>query len=166
MRRVARAVGITPMAIYRHYPSRAALLNAVAEDGFAELAASFDGKRFGGGPEARLAQMADAFLDHALRHPRLFELMFLQQRAGARRFPGDFEAGHSPTATLLAAAVAEGMTTGRFRRDDVWEITFALGALLQGLIVLYLGKRLDTTRAGFRALYRRSLSRHLKGLRA
>src|SRR6266516_4778627 len=31
MRRVARAVGITPMAIYRHYRDRADLLNAWAD---------------------------------------------------------------------------------------------------------------------------------------
>ena len=34
MRRVAKAVGITAMAIYRHYPDRAALLNALADEGF------------------------------------------------------------------------------------------------------------------------------------
>src|SRR5271156_1743881 len=39
MRRVAAAVGVTPMAIYRHYPDRASLLNALADKGFQELAA-------------------------------------------------------------------------------------------------------------------------------
>jgi len=39
MRRVAKAVGITPMAIYRHYPDRAALLNSLADEGFEELVA-------------------------------------------------------------------------------------------------------------------------------
>ena len=34
MRRVAKAVGITPMALYRHYPDRAGLLNALADEGF------------------------------------------------------------------------------------------------------------------------------------
>ena len=33
MRRVASAVGITPMAVYRHYPNRAGLLNALADAG-------------------------------------------------------------------------------------------------------------------------------------
>jgi AcrR family transcriptional regulator len=38
MRRVASAVGITPMAIYRHFPNREALLRAVAARGWAMFA--------------------------------------------------------------------------------------------------------------------------------
>ena len=37
MRRVADAVGITPMAVYRHFANRAALLNALADEGFDDL---------------------------------------------------------------------------------------------------------------------------------
>ena len=35
MRRIAAKVGITPMAIYKHYPDKDALLNALMLDGFA-----------------------------------------------------------------------------------------------------------------------------------
>ncbi len=38
MRRVAAAVNITAMAVYRHYADRKALLNALADEGFRELA--------------------------------------------------------------------------------------------------------------------------------
>jgi AcrR family transcriptional regulator len=38
MRRVAAAVEITAMAVYRHYADRKALLNALADEGFRELA--------------------------------------------------------------------------------------------------------------------------------
>jgi len=40
MRRVARAVGITPMAIYHHFPNREALLKAVTDQEFQKLRAS------------------------------------------------------------------------------------------------------------------------------
>src|SRR5579863_2075385 len=39
MRAVTKAVGITPMALYRHFPDRDGLLNAIADQGFAEFAA-------------------------------------------------------------------------------------------------------------------------------
>jgi len=35
MRQIARAVGMTPMAIYKHYTDKDALLNALMLDGFA-----------------------------------------------------------------------------------------------------------------------------------
>lgn len=165
MRRVAKAVGITPMAIYRHYSCRAALLNSLADEGFEQLAARLTGKRFSRSIEERLKQMGEIYLDHALQNPRLFELMFVKPREGARRYPQDFKAGGSPTANLMAEAVREGMKSGDFRDDDVWEIVFEMGALSHGLIMLYLGGRMDVTPARFRALYRRSFVRYIHGIR-
>ena len=37
MRRIAKEVGITPMAIYNYYPSREELLNSVVDGEFQEL---------------------------------------------------------------------------------------------------------------------------------
>jgi len=166
LRQVAQAVNITPMAIYRHYPNRAALLNALADEAFDQLAASLKGRRFTGGVEERLLKMADVYLDHALEHPHLFELMFLKPREGARRYPHDFEARLSPTVNLMVELVQEGMKSGHFLQDDPDEIVFELGALSHGLIMLYLGGRVDATVTGFRKLYRRSCQRCIRGIRA
>lgn len=165
MRRVAKAVGITPMAIYRHYRDRTALLNALADDGFEELAARLTRKRFSSSIEERLTKMGEIYLEHALENPRLFELMFLKPREGARHYPQDFKAGSSPTANLMAEAVRKGMESGYFREDDVWEIVFEMGALSHGLIMLYLSGRMGVTPARFRALYRRSFRRYIHGIR-
>jgi Tetracyclin repressor-like, C-terminal domain len=116
--------------------------------------------------ESRLLKLADVYLDYALAHPKLFELMFLAPRPGARRFPRDFTAGRSPTGNLFMAALVAGMASGYLRDDDAWEITFEMGALLQGLIMLYLGGRMMDNRAQFRARYRRSLRRYLRGIRS
>ena len=165
MRRVAEAVGITPMAIYRHFPNRAALLNALADKGFEELIAQLAGRQFSGDIEERLIEMGEIYLEHALHNPRLFELMFLQPREGARRYPEDFKAGRSPTANLMFDVVREGMASGYFREDDIWEIVFETGALSHGLIMLYLGGRMGVSAAEFRALYGRSFRRYIHGIR-
>lgn len=165
MRRVAEAVGITPMAIYRHFPDRAGLLNALADGGFEELAARLAGKRFSGGVEQRLTKVVEIYLEHALENPRLFELMFLKPREGARRYPQDFKAGRSPTANLMFRVVREGMDSGHFRGDDPWEIVFEMGALSHGIIMLYLGGRMDVSPARFRTFYRRSFRRYIHGIR-
>lgn len=164
MRRVAKATGITAMAIYRHYPNRAALLNAVADQGFEELTLSLKDRRFTGDLATRFARMADLYLEHALDNPRLFALMFLDPRDGARQYPRDFIARRSPTATLMADLIAAGMASGELKQDDHWEITFELGALSHGLISLYLGGRMKLSSTAFRGLYRRSFRRYFHGI--
>jgi AcrR family transcriptional regulator len=166
MRRVAKDVGVTPMAIYRHYPNRTALLNTLADKGFEELTARLTGKGFPGNTEKRLTKMLEIYLEHALWNPRLFELMFLKPREGARRYPSDFKAGRSPTASLITKVVQDGMESGYFRKDDAWEIVFEMGALSHGLIMLYLGGRMNVTPARFSSIYRRSFRRYIHGIRS
>ncbi len=166
MRRVASAVGITAMAIYRHYPDRTGLLNALADEGFRELSEQVQAAIRKGSLQARIFRVLDVHLTFALRNPRLFELMFLTPREGARQYPGDFESGRSPTATPMAELLQEGMATGYFRRDDVWSIVLEAGALFQGLVMLYLGGRLNMSPIRFRSFCRRAMRRYFHGLRA
>jgi hypothetical protein len=98
-------------------------------------------------------------------NPRLFELMFLTKREGARQYPEDFRMRRSPTANVSADVIARAMETGYFRKDDVWEIVFETGALMQGLIMLYLGGRMAMSPSEFRAFCHRSFGRYLNGIR-
>jgi hypothetical protein len=92
--------------------------------------------------------------------------MFVARREGARRYPEDFRTGRSPTANVSADVIARAMQTGYLRKDDVWEIVFETGALLQGLIMLYLGGRMAMSPARFRTFCRRSFWRYLNGIRS
>ncbi len=165
MRRVAKAVGITPMAIYRYHPDRQALLNALADEGFAELASRLRGSRASGSVEQRLMRLGQIYLNHALENRGLFELMFLRPRPGARQYPKDFEAWQSPTANVMAEVVREGMESGVFRPDHLWEIVFEIGALSHGLIMLFFGGRMGMSEAKFRKVYSRSFGRYIRGIR-
>ena len=166
MRRVASAVGITPMALYRHYPNRDGLLNALSDEGFVELAAKLAQLQFTGGIDHQLLQILDVFLDHAFDHPRLFELMFLTRREGARQYPDDFRTRQSPTANVSADVIASAMESGYLRKDDVWEIVFETGALMHGLVMLYLGGRMAMSPSEFRSYCHRSFGRYLNGIRS
>jgi AcrR family transcriptional regulator len=165
MRRVAKGVGITPMALYRHFADRDGLLNTLADAGFEELIARLASTAMPAHPEERLTRIMDVSLDFALEKPRLFELMFLRQRKGARQFPEDFRAGRSGTARFAVEALEAGMKQGVFREDDVWEIIFELGAMLQGLVMLYVGGRVGTSAQEFRALCHRAFRRYMHGIR-
>jgi AcrR family transcriptional regulator len=165
MRPVAERVGITPMAIYRHYADRASLLNAVADEGFHELAGRVQTLRLTGGVERRLLQVGSVFLDAALEFPNLYELMFLAPREGARVYPRDFKARRSPTFNPTVSLLEGAMRAGELRTDDPIEIAFELSALSHGLIVLYLGGRVAQSEKQFRKLYQRSFRRYVHGLR-
>lgn len=171
MRRVASAVDITAMAVYRHYADRKALLNALADEGFLELASLLsaesiaDGRKGRGTVEERLTRMLDVNLRFGLENPRLFELMFLTPREGARQYPRDFAAGKSPTGNVFAELIREGIASGYFREVDVWAIVFETGALWQGLMMLYLGGRVSMSATRFRAYCHESLGRYMDGIR-
>jgi len=166
MRPVAERVGITPMAIYRHYADRESLLNAIANEGFRELAERVVALRLTGDVERRLLQIGDVFLESAIKSPHLYHLMFLAPREGARQYPKDFTAGRSPTFNPSVRVLEEAMRAGELRADDPVEIAFELSAISHGLIVLYLGGRVGLSEKKFRELYRRSFRRYLDGLRA
>ncbi len=164
MRRVAGVVGITPMAIYRHYAGSDALIEEVARQGFDELARHLRATRGKTPPVRYVAKVMDAYVAYGLERPRMFDLMFLDRRSGARRFPDDFRAGLSPTGNLLAQAIDEAMCDGSLRKDDVWEVMMTVWSHVHGLVVLYRAGRFNLGAAKFRALCRRSFSRVLHGL--
>ena len=156
MRRIAEKVGITPMAIYKHYPDKDALLNALMLDGFAAWEARVEKIR---SPEPLdwLRQMGEAFLDFALAEPRRYEAAFLLKASTARKYPGDFVAGRSPVISKFMARVEEARAQGLVGDVPTIDITINFTALTQGLVDMYRAGRF-TGEAEFRAAYRGALS--------
>lgn len=167
MREVAKAVGITPMAIYHHFPNRQALLKTVTDSEFDKLRGLIEAIRQHGSPKprAQLIEILMSYVDYALAQPRLFDYVFSRPRPDARRFPEDFRARRSPTLTLLADAVDEAMRAGKLKKDDVWEVTLALWAHVHGYLMLYLGGRFDLPEKEFRQLCGRSVKRFMDGIK-
>jgi AcrR family transcriptional regulator len=166
MRRVARAVGVSAMAIYRHFPSREALLHRVVDASFAQMSAHWAPGSPDSDFETRLIEVCNHYLDFALDHPHTFDYMYGSRRDDARRYPEDFRSRRSPTANLIVDLVEEAMSTGYFRRDDSWDVTLALWAHGHGLICLYRAGRFSYSAEEFRTFYHASLRRTLEGLKA
>jgi AcrR family transcriptional regulator len=70
MRRLAGELGATQPVLYSAFPSRQALIDAVALDGFRDLAAALEAAD--SSPMARMR----AYLDFASAHRRVYEAMF------------------------------------------------------------------------------------------
>ena len=164
MRRIAQEVGLTPMAIYRHFPNRDALLKRVCDDSFQEIAHHWHARNRGPDAMTRIVALQEIYLDYALAYPHLFDHAFSARREDARRYPDDFRARRSPTLNEVADAVADAQTTGVLKPDDPWEVALTLWAHSHGLIALYRAGRFSCDAKEFRALHKRALQRLLDGL--
>ena len=76
LRAVARRAGVSPMAPYRHYPDKDALLTAVALRGIEGLHQAISDADRAAPAGAGLVAQSLAYVRYAADHPVLFRLMF------------------------------------------------------------------------------------------
>ena len=130
LREVARRVGVSATAVYRHFPDKDALMAALAHEGLARLAtaqhAAFDAK---GGGVAGFSATGAAYVRFALANPGLFRLIF------AHPLTGDIMTtdGADDAMTFLlanAAALAPTGTDARIFALQAWSMAHGLALLL------------------------------------
>ncbi|MFY9478782.1 MAG: TetR/AcrR family transcriptional regulator [Aquabacterium sp.] len=82
MRAVAARVGVSAMALYRYFPSKADLLHGLWESTITELQAELTTAvdAAGAHPQARLRAWVDAFLSYYEGHPDSYRLVFMLDR--------------------------------------------------------------------------------------
>lgn len=138
MRDLARRVGVSHSAPYRHFESRDAVLCEVAQLGLARLAAALrqavppaDLTR-----EDPLEAVAKAYVRFALGHRALFRLMF---DAAARKGTLGDPIGE-PLATL-ASVVGDGVEDGGAASPEARQPALLAWSLLHGLATLTLDER-------------------------
>ncbi|MEL7976565.1 TetR/AcrR family transcriptional regulator [Isoptericola sp. F-RaC21] len=132
LRDLAREVGVSHGAPRRHFVDRQALLDALAESGFArldrELRAALDGvaDEF----EPRLHAAANAYARFATESASLLEVMYAgKHRPGADRI---LAAAAEPFG-LLQELVVQGRDEGLLVTDDLDRTALVLLATLQGI---------------------------------
>ena len=106
LRGVARAAGVAATSVYLHFPDTAALVLAVAEEHFGELADAQQAARDAAAtPRAAVRAMALAYCEFGLANPGLYQVMFtrpLPPVADPRQIPGR-RAFEQRTAAIAAA---------------------------------------------------------------
>jgi AcrR family transcriptional regulator len=164
MRNVAKKIGVTATALYRHFDGKEALVDAIADRGFEMFARDLSRPPASRRPRQRVFEILDRYRSFAFQQPHLFRLMFSTPRRRLRRFPSDFAAHRSTVFDALRSAVERGQRAGTFRPGDSLEVSLDLWAHAHGLLALYQAGRFAPKPRVFTALYRRSLHRLLRGI--
>src|SRR3569833_86197 len=105
MRRIARSIGITPMAIYHHFATREALLRAIVDREFGEFLDLVNKMPTLETAEAKVVHALDAYLEYALTRPQFFDYVFSLPREVASGYAVDLRVRRSPSLIVLAVAV-------------------------------------------------------------
>jgi AcrR family transcriptional regulator len=85
LRKIARRIGYTPMAIYVHFRDKSEILDCICEESFACFRANaerLDG--LGLPPRERLAAGLRAYVDFGLEHPHHYQLTFMTPPCGSQ----------------------------------------------------------------------------------
>lgn len=141
LREVARRVGVSEAAPYHYFPSRAALLAAVADEGrlaFDTMQAAAMAE-FADDPLGQLAALAASYVRFAIDRPHYFTVLF--------RPVTDARPGHAPAPLhqrILDAARAARVASGHDDADAAATAAL-LWAVPHGLALLYLDGPLATT---------------------
>jgi len=161
VRKVADHAGLSPMAMYRHFADKDALLNALMDDGLAAWENTARSIR-ASDPIEWLTALGEAFLEFALTEPHLFDAAFFLPAPRARQYPDDFVAGRSPVVAMAMIRIDQAKAEGRLGDAPALEVALAFSALAQGLVSMHRANRFSSEKQ-FKTLYREQIRHCLEG---
>ncbi|WP_217493091.1 TetR/AcrR family transcriptional regulator [Mycobacterium lentiflavum] len=132
LRELAREAGVSHAAPRKHFADRDALLDALAERGFDQLAERIAdaAARVPDDFRRALHAVASAYLEFAVAEPALLDLMF------AAKVHNPSDAVRNAVANHMAALlriIARGVDAGAYAPSDVERLTLVLSASVQGI---------------------------------
>jgi AcrR family transcriptional regulator len=138
MRKLAKQVGVTAPALYRHYENREHVLADVVREAYREFTAYLYRALEGRTSLERFFRAGEGYLDFALQHPRWYELLFISpEHMGMDALPDDIEAMGCAVHQFWVDRVRECMDEGILRQGDPVQMSLTMWAHAHGLLQLY-----------------------------
>jgi AcrR family transcriptional regulator len=137
LRAVARRAGVSHNAPYRHFADKEALLVAIAEEGFIELAARVEEARTHApaSPRAQLEDSGWAYAQFALAHPDHLRVMFDVPITDPQAYPGLLAAA-ARAFRVLVEIIEAGQQAEEFIAGEPRQIAFGAWGMVHGLALL------------------------------
>lgn len=165
MRKLARSVGVTAPALYRHFGGRDDVLVQVLGEAHDELFRSLSRALSEPTAAERFAMAGELYMEFALEHPRYFRMIhsFVDfTRKG--ELPEEVQRRCAAVERFWHDRVTECVDAGILRPSSLDRITLTFWSHAYGLLSLYLRRVLDIPEDVFRDEYRRSFGRILRGM--
>lgn len=144
LREVAATAGVSQAAPYAHFSDKRALLAAVAEVGFTQLAVSMKrGVRASSPPAQRFLATGRGYVQFALKSPGMFRLMFSSSLGALADF-ASLQA-KADTAYGLFVEALDAVTTAA-KPTDMTALRLSTWSLIHGLASLLVEQRLPVDR--------------------
>lgn len=145
LREVARSAGVSHTAPYRHFEDKAALLAAIAQEGFIEFGNYLKAavEKAQAKPIESLELTGIAYVRYALDHPTHFRVMF-------GSFPADeptdseFYCVSKSTFQILVNIIKDGQDAGLMQVGDPEFLALGQWSMVHGLAMLLLDGMLPT----------------------
>jgi AcrR family transcriptional regulator len=164
LRAVGQTLGVSRTALYRHFTDKAALLRAVAQEGFRMLRIELvEGWEKGGRGRPGFEQMGVAYVRFAVEHPAHYRVMFGGFLSGYASDAALAAEGAAAFQVLVDALVAQ-QQAGLVRPDDPQRLAQLVWAVVHGVARLVIDGQLRGPRAGTEALTRYAIDRLRTGI--
>lgn len=138
LRALARGLGVSQTAPYRHFADKEALLAAMAAEGYRQLLVNLQqaGGEVGDSPADQLAALARTYVDYAAQNASLFKLMFGPVVQPPDKHPELREVSRE-TFAAVQHILQRGVDSGLFAQaDDLRYLTNVAWASIHGMAML------------------------------
>jgi AcrR family transcriptional regulator len=163
LREAARRAGVSQAAPYRHYADKAALLTALAEEGFRALSERMSAEVAASPASAAIVAAGTGYLLFAAENPAHYRVMFGPGLAKDAPPCATNVAGRG-CFQVLFGAVEQGQRVGAVRAGDTNEIALIAWSVVHGLASLVIDGLLPELRNGADAGALRALAARMLGL--
>ncbi len=149
LRDVARRVGVSHAAPYRHFADKNTLLAAVATEGFQLLHDALE-EAAHNVPDHPLKQLQDigiAYVHFALSHSSHYRLMFGAYQTTVSQQPDNLAEAVDNAFMVLVNVIIQGQKVGVMRANDPRQLAQAAWALVHGLAMLLMDGQISEMNA-------------------
>jgi AcrR family transcriptional regulator len=165
MRKLAKQVGVTAPALYRHYDGRDAVLADVLREAY-ETFTRYIYRALGAPtPLERFTKAGEGYLDFVFDHPRWYGILFSgPESLGMDRLPRDLEEMGCAVHQFWIDRVRECMDAGILKQGDPAATSVTMWAHAHGMIQLYHHGHFRMGPDDFKAVFEASCGRLLGGV--